>query len=57
MSFCVIQTSLRNRLTLISLAATDIVLLLIMLAGLFRLRRDGYGYARSGLARFLWKQV
>jgi hypothetical protein len=39
------------------LAATDIVLLLIMLAGLIRLRRDGYGYARFGLARFLWKQV
>jgi hypothetical protein len=37
------------------LAATDIVLLLTMLAGLFRLRYDGYG--TFGLARLLWKQV
>ena len=37
------------------MAATDIVLLLIMVVGLLRLRRDGY--ATFGLARLLWKQV
>jgi hypothetical protein len=34
---------------------TDILLLLIMLLGLFRMGCDGVGM--SGLARFLWKQV
>jgi len=57
MVICWGKTSLSNRLTLISLVATDIVLLLMMLVGLFRLRHDGYGSATFGLAQFLWKQV
>jgi len=57
MVICRGKTSLSNRLTLISLAATDIVLLLMMLVGLFRLRHDGYGSATFGLVQFLWKQV
>ena len=36
-------------------AATDIALLLIMLVGLFRMRRDGGGM--FGLAQVLWRQV
>ena len=57
MVICWGKTSLSNRLTLISLAATDIVLLLMMLVGLFRLLHDGYGSATFGLVQFLWKQV
>jgi len=57
MVYCAGQATFGNRLTLISLAATDIVLLLMMLVGLFRLRHDGYGCATFGLARLLWKQV
>jgi hypothetical protein len=34
---------------------TDIALLLIMLVGLFRLRREGGG--TFGLSQFLWRQV
>jgi hypothetical protein len=52
---CAPPASLGHRLTPISLAATDIVLLLTMLTGLFRLRYDGYG--TFGLACLLWKQV
>jgi hypothetical protein len=37
------------------MAATDIILLLIMFVGLLRLRRHGGG--TFGLARLLWKQV
>jgi hypothetical protein len=41
--------------TLISMVATDIVLLLIMLVGLLRMRySDGSTF---GLAQLLWKQV
>lgn len=42
-------------LTLIALVVTDIVLLLIMLVGLLRLRRDGAG--TFGVTHLLWKQV
>jgi hypothetical protein len=41
--------------TLISVAVTDIILLLTMLLGLLRIRRDGDG--TFGLAHLLWKQV
>jgi len=37
------------------MAITDITLLFIMLAGLFRLHQGGGG--TFGLAQFLWKQV
>jgi len=40
---------------LISMAVTDIVLLLTMLVGLLRLRSNSGG--TSGLAQLLWKQV
>ena len=52
---CVLHGSLRNRLTLVSLAATDIALLLMMLVGLVRLHHGGY--ATFGMAQLLWKQV
>jgi len=55
MVYCAARENFSNRLTLISVAVTDTVLLLMMLVGLFRLRRDGY--ATFGLARLLWKQV
>jgi hypothetical protein len=41
--------------TFISMMVTDIILLLIMLIGLLRLRRDGGG--TFGLGQLLWKQV
>lgn len=41
--------------TLIAIAATDILLLLIALIGLLRLCRNGGG--KFGLTHFLWKQV
>lgn len=44
-----------SKLNIISILVTDVSLLIIMLAGLFRLRsrRDG----TSGLGHLLWKQV
>ena len=44
-----------NRLTVITILATDIILLSTMLVGLLRLRRGGGG--KFELARLLWKQV
>jgi hypothetical protein len=44
-----------NTASLISMAATDIILLLIMIVGLLRLRFHGGG--TFGLARLLLKQV
>ena len=44
-----------NTASLISMAITDIILLLIMLVGLLRLRRHSGG--TFGLARLLLKQV
>jgi hypothetical protein len=41
--------------TLIALFGTDFLLLLIMLAGLLRLRRRGGGTLKLG--RILWRQV
>jgi len=51
---CVPLNTRGNLLTLIAMAITDITLLVIMLAGLFRLRQCGGG--TFGLAQFLWKQ-
>ena len=41
--------------TVISVFATDVLLLLITLVGLFRMRREGGGWL--GLGWLLWKQV
>lgn len=41
--------------TLIAMLATDVSLLLLMLAGLLHMRRDGGG--TFGLSKLLWKQV
>jgi hypothetical protein len=43
------------KLTLVVTLITDILLLVTVLVGLFRLRRDGGG--RSGLQGLLWRQV
>jgi len=52
---CVTINTPSNSAALISMAVTDIILLLIMLIGLLRLGRHGGG--TFGLARLLWKQV
>ena len=44
-----------NKLSVISILVTDVVLLLVMLLGLLRMRVDGGGLLRIG--SFLWKQV
>jgi len=49
-------TNIQNcKTSLIVLLAADVVLLLVMLAGLLRLRRRGTG--TLDLGRLLWKQV
>jgi hypothetical protein len=53
-SGCVIQLN-SIKLSTIALFAADIILLLIMLFGLYRLRRHGGDL--MGLARLLWNQV
>jgi hypothetical protein len=52
---CVVLNPQSSKLNIISILVTDVSLLIIMLAGLFRLRsrRDG----TSGLGHLLWKQV
>ena len=52
---CVTINTPKNKAALISMAVTDIILLLIMLVGLLRLRVPGGG--TFGLAHLLWKQV
>ncbi len=51
---CVMQLN-SIKLSTIAEFAADIILLLIMLSGLYRLRRHGGGL--MGLARLLWNQV
>jgi len=51
---CVNTDTGTNAPTLISMLVTDVSLLLLMLAGLLRMRRDGGG--TLGLSRLLWKQ-
>jgi len=53
-STCMVVNTQSNTASLISMAATDIILLLIMLVGLLRLRFHGGG--TFGLARLLLKQ-
>jgi hypothetical protein len=44
-----------NKLNIIVTLVTDVILLLIMLIGLFRLRRNGAG--TFGLGQLLWRQA
>jgi len=53
-SSCTVINTEENKLNIIVTLALDMVLLLTMLAGLLRLRRDGSG--RFGVARLLWIQ-
>ena len=50
---CVITNVDTSKISVVSLFVTDILLLLIMLAGLLRHRKSG----SLELGRFLWKQV
>ena len=52
---CVTINTPSNTAALISMAVTDIILLLIMLVGLLRL--GGHRGGTFGLAHLLWKQV
>ena len=52
---CVVTNIEKCKTSLIVLFSADTVLLLIMLAGLLRLRTDGAG--TFDLGRLLWKQV
>jgi hypothetical protein len=52
---CVIPNSEEIKPTLISTFITDTVLLVTMIAGLFRLRADSS--CAFGVGRLLWKQV
>lgn len=52
---CVTPNIKRTGLNLIATSITDIVLLLVMLVGLLRLRRQGGGM--GGIAQVLWRQV
>ena len=52
---CAIVNVQSNKSTFISIFATDLALLLIMLVGLLRLRSPGGGWFNLG--RLLWKQV
>jgi len=52
---CVPENARNVLLNLVVMLATDIILLLIMLVGLFRLHRHGGG--KFGLAQVLWRQV
>ena len=52
---CILTNVETSRPSIISLLVSDFLLLLIMLAGLLRLRRKGGGTFRLG--RFLWRQV
>ena len=54
-SSCAILNTEENKLNIIVTLVLHVVLLLTMLAGLFRLRRDGSG--RFGIAQLLWNQV
>ena len=52
---CVVTNLKTNQPSLISMFTTDFLLLILMLAGLFRLRRRGGGTFELG--RLLWRQV
>jgi hypothetical protein len=52
---CMPTNTTTSTLNVTPMLVTDITLLLIMLVGLFRLRREGGGW--FGLSQFLWRQV
>jgi len=52
---CSIANLEDNKLAVIAILISDVVLLVIMFIGLLRLRHRGGG--RFGLGRLLWKQV
>lgn len=52
---CVVDNTESNKPNIIVTLITDIILLLIMLVGLLRIRRQGGG--AFGLGQRLWKQV
>jgi len=52
---CVPVNAESSELNIIAMLVTDIALLLIMLGGLFNLRRNGGG--EFGLTQLLWRQV
>lgn len=52
---CIVRNSESSKLYVIVLALTNIILLLAVLIGLLRLRRDGSG--TFGIGLLLWKQV
>ena len=53
-SACVVLDTERSKDNIIAMLVSDVVLLLTMLVGLLRLRKDGTLF---GLGKFLWKQV
>lgn len=52
---CMIPNSESGKLNITVTLITDVILLLLMLVGLFRIRR--YGGGTSCLAHLMWKQV
>jgi hypothetical protein len=52
---CLVPNSDSNKLNIIVLLVTDVLLLLMVLVGLFSLRSDGIG--TFGVGQLLWKQV
>jgi hypothetical protein len=53
-SYCEIQDTEKSNKNTIATLVSDMVLLLTMLVGLLRLRRDG---TMLGMGQLLWKQV
>ena len=51
---CVVLDTERSKDQIIALLVSDVVLLLTMLVGLLRLRKDGTLF---GLGKLLWRQV
>jgi hypothetical protein len=51
----VLRNTESTKLNTIATLITDVILLLIMLSGLFRMRLNGGG--KFGLGQLLWKQV
>ena len=54
---CIIFNSDSSKLNIIVTLITDIILLLTVLIGLLRLRREVSGTLAFGIGRLLWKQV
>ena len=52
---CVVLNSDSSKLNIIVFVITDIILLIMVLVGLFRLCRDGGG--KIGIGLLLWRQV